>query len=249
MLLYSKSWIEKHKDDLEPWQQSAYEEFAKTMTDKENPYPCVPGIQGFIQDSLRFCFAGNPEEESSIKRLSAALKEYGTISRDTGRYASIVIFFETSKQKEYDIESFQHLFWSLLNRIHHYDGSAWPEDIPKNPHHHDWEFCFEGEPYFAFCATPAHTIRKSRYFPFFALAFQPRWVFEDINADTPFGRKLKNVIRKRLLEYDGVRPHPDLKWYGQEDNHEWKQYFLRDDETSMSRCPFSTMKNEIKNRS
>ena len=100
----------------------------------------------------------------------------------------------------------------------------------QNPAHHKWEFCFDEEPYFVFCATPAHTLRKSRHFPFLLLAFQPRWVFEEINNSTAFGHKMKKLIRKRLIEYDAIPCHPDLKWYGQEDNHEWKQYFLSDDD-------------------
>ncbi|MGI8315609.1 YqcI/YcgG family protein [Halobacillus mangrovi] len=247
MFLCSKSWIEENKKELNPWELSAYEHFSTMMTDKKNPYPCVPGIQGFSKDMLRFGFAGDPRQEASAKHLSVLLKEYGKISRDTGSYASLVVFFDSrSISTETDVEDYREFFWKILNNVHKYDEKPWPENIPQFPDHHEWEFCFDEEPYFSFCATPSHSIRKSRFFPYFLIAFQPRWVFEEINSSTKIGSRLKNVIRKRLVEYDQTSPHPALKWYGQEDNYEWKQYFLSEDETSPSKCPFMAIKNKLK---
>ncbi|KPL59553.1 YqcI/YcgG family protein [Rossellomorea vietnamensis] len=244
-MIYSKGWIDQHLGELTSWQQSAYTHFSEVMSDEEHPYPCVPGKQGFQTDTLRFGFAEDPRKDEATDMLVSLLKEYGGISRDTGKYASLVVFFQ-SEEIEGSVETYQHIFWDLLNRVHKLDDKPWPDGIGKDPHDHTWEFCFDGEPYFAFCATPAHIVRKSRHFPYFLLAFQPRWVFDEINSSTTFGQKLKKVIRKRLVEYDGVDPHPSLKWYGQEDNYEWKQYYLSDDDSSMSKCPFSHMHKKIK---
>jgi uncharacterized protein len=247
-MLRSKSWIDQHKDELTNWQQSAYNHFSAMMCDEHHPYPCVPGKQGFQSDTLRFGFAGDPRNEAASEELAALLKQYGKISRDTGTYASLVVFFNSEgiEEDNHSIDSYQHIFWTLLNRIHELDETPWPDGIAKDPHHHTWEFCFEGEPYFAFCATPAHIVRKSRHFPYFLVAFQPRWVFDEINSSTAFGQKLKKVIRKRLIEYDEAEPHPSLKWYGQEDNYEWKQYYLSDDDSSLSKCPFLNSQKKIK---
>lgn len=46
------------------------------------------------------------------------------------------------------------------------------------------------------------------------LTFQPRWVFEDLNDTTAFGRNMSKQIRKRLEAYDEVPIHPHLGWYG-----------------------------------
>lgn len=245
--IFDKHWIEEHCETLPLWQQSAYGSFSSTIADKENTYPCIPARQGFMTNNLRFSFIGDPRKDDSLKVLAKALSEYGKCSRDTGKYASLVVFFETPEDivAQYDVEDYRQLFWTVLNKVSELDDTEWPEHIPTDPSHHKWEFCFGGEPYFGFCATPAHEIRKSRQFPCFIMAFQPRWVFEEINDSTTFGRKLKQAIRKRLVEYDGIPPHPDLKWYGQKDNHEWKQYFLSDDETSPSKCPFMKMKNKL----
>ncbi|BCB05569.1 YqcI/YcgG family protein [Bacillus sp. KH172YL63] len=245
-MLCSKSWIEQHMKELTPWQQSAFHHFSALMLDEAHPYPCVPGKQGYQTDTLRYGFAGDPRQEEASQAVASILKQYGEVSRDTGHYASLVVFFDSREMDGDSVESYQHVFWELLNRVHELDEGPWPDDIALDPHDHTWEFCFDGEPYFAFCATPAHTLRKSRHFPYFLLAFQPRWVFDEINASTSFGQKLKKVIRKRLHEFDEQEPHPSLKWYGQEDNHEWKQYYLSDDESSMSKCPFMNKHKKIK---
>jgi len=246
--LYTKSCIEETPDQLEHWQWSAFNHFSSMMLDEDHPYPCLPGKQGFLANSLRFGFVGDPRNNTSIKNLAHLLQTYGDISRDTGKYASLVIFFDSRElEKDFaDVDRYQTLFWSILSQVHEQDAKPWPEGIPEDPSHHEWEFCFDGEPYFSFCATPAHTQRKSRSFPYFMLTFQPRWVFDELNDSTTRGRKMKKVIRERLESYDGMAPHPDLKWYGQKDNHEWKQYFLHDDESTPSKCPFMRMKEKFK---
>ncbi|MCA0173804.1 YqcI/YcgG family protein [Bacillus sp. RAR_GA_16] len=233
---------------MEEWQRDVYAQFSAMLEDGEKPYPCIPGKQGFHQDHLRFGFVEDPTKSITCAQLATLLKEYGEVARDTGKYASLVVFFDsrTLVDQKVDVEQYQSYFWSLLNKVHELDEKPWPEDIPTDPHDPKWEFCFNGEPYFAFCATPAHQVRKSRQFPCFLIAFQPRWVFDEINAETIFGQKLKKAIRQRLVSYDGIPAHPALKWYGQQDNYEWEQYFLSDDEASLSKCPFHAMKNKWK---
>jgi FPC/CPF motif-containing protein YcgG len=70
------------------------------------------------------------------------------------------------------------------------------------------------------------------------LAITPRWVLENFNASPTFAKKIKERIRKRLVNYDNIDIHPDLNSYGNENNYEWKQYYLRDDDTALSKCPF-----------
>lgn len=245
-MLFTKEKIENHPTELKQWQRKVYHQFVNMMTSRERAYPCVPGIQGFINNMHRYSFIEDPLRLSSAEQLADCLKEYGEVSRETGPFSSLIIFCDTRRllEEKVTLEEYEKIFWSLLNQTHKKDSTPWPEHIPTDPEDHSWEFCFDGEPYFAFCATPAHNLRASRHFPCLLLAFQPRWVFDEINETTPFGRKIKRVIRKRLKDFDKVPPHPSLKWYGQKDNHEWKQYFLRDDHTSISSCPFMAMKNK-----
>jgi len=241
--LYTKSWLEQHTSDLAAWQQRAFKEFTTMLTHESEPYPCIPGRQGYLSDHLRFGFIAEPDSPFAAQELALLLKQYGECSRDTGKYASLVVFTQPSALAiECSIEQYEETFWTLMNNTSSYDQKEWPADISRDPSEASWEFCFDGLPYFTFCATPAHITRKSRHFSSFLLAFQPRWVFAEINDSTPFGRHMKKAIRTRLVEYDGIPAHPSLNWYGQKENLEWKQYYLRDDEKAPAQCPFARMK-------
>lgn len=246
--LLTKTYIEENYTLLPDWQQRAYQTFANTIADAHHRFPCIPGRQGFLTNQLRFCFLGSPALDETRLVLAEVLRNYGECSRTTGEYASLVVIFETAESGAFlesetaevmaSVEAYEAQFWSILSDLHALDERAWPNSIAPDPEHHTWEFVFDGEPYFAFCATPSHSARRSRFFPWFLIAFQPRFVFDQINDSTLLGQKLKTVIRKRLEAYDSAPVHPALKSYGQSDNHEWKQYFLRDDDTSPHKCPF-----------
>lgn len=248
--LYAKSDLEKIKETLPDWQMDSFNYLNKKIGDKENKFPCIPGRQAFLSDQLRIAFVGDPRSPETAKELAPLLTRYGAISRETGKYASLTVIFHTPEEllTDYKIEDYESLFWQFLNSLSMEDPASWPDDIPENPEHFQWEYCFNGEPYFVLCATPAHSKRKSRSFPYFMLTFQPRWVFEELNDTTAFGRNMSKQIRKRLEAYDEVPIHPHLGWYGKKDNLEWKQYFLRDDENQVSQCPFMKMKNIFKKK-
>jgi FPC/CPF motif-containing protein YcgG len=76
------------------------------------------------------------------------------------------------------------------------------------------------------------------------LAITPRWVLQEFNKHETFAKSIKSQIRNRLEAYDTIRIHPDLNSYGNKANFEWKQYFLRDDESSLSKCPFHRLLNK-----
>ncbi|GAA0371760.1 YqcI/YcgG family protein [Bacillus horti] len=240
--LYTKLSLDEHVDSLPLWAQEAYNQFSNMMLDPINAFPCIPGRQGFQSNQLRFGFVPEPSSTEAIKQTAELLKQYGHCSKETGKYASFVLFFEPNPLVgNLSVQEYEQLFWSFLSQLSAQDETLWPARISIDPAHPSWEFCFDGQPYFTFCATPAHQKRKSRSFATFLLAFQPRWVFEEINDATPFGRNMKKLIRKNLESYDQVPVHPSLKWYGQKDNLEWQQYFLPDDQSTPTVCPFSTV--------
>lgn len=238
--LFTKDWIGENLSWLPEWQSEAFTWLANRIADKENTYPCVPGRMGFLAGNMRFAFLGDPRSADTGESLAAHLQTYGQCAREAGPYTSLVVFFETTADlsAKHNIAQFEQLFWSILSDVHRLDVHPWPADIAADPAHFAWEFCFAGEPYFVFCTTPRHVARRSRYSPYFTMTFQPRWVFSDINASTPYGRKLREIIRKRLQAYDDAPIHPALGLYGQTENHEWQQYFLRDDESTLTQCPF-----------
>ncbi|WP_369809997.1 YqcI/YcgG family protein [Gracilibacillus caseinilyticus] len=225
---------------LSSWEQTVLESFKQKMTDRQRPFPCIPATIGFATNQLRYGFVGDPAVDSTIRDVAALLTAYTKQSRAYGRYTSLIIFFQISENAELSpsVENFEKIFWNHLERLNKYDEKEWPSDIPTDPHHPAWEYCFHGERYFMFCATPAHKNRMSRQFDSFMLAITPRWVLEQFNSSPKHAEKIKQQIRKRIDNYDQLTIHSALNSYGESDNFEWRQYFLRDDNSSLSKCPF-----------
>jgi uncharacterized protein len=236
------------RSQLADWEKTALLKFEEKMTDKKNPFPCIPATIGFSLNHLRYGFAGDPRKECSTRELALLLEDFSRNSRHFGNYTSLIIFFNTPQSmiKTFNVQQYEQLFWQHLNMLNEFDTSKWPEDIPDNPHNPIWEFCFHGEPYFMYCATPAHINRKSRHFDFMMLAITPRWVLKEFNKSESHAARIKLQVRKRLADYDTIEIHKDLNLYGKNDNYEWKQYFLRDDDTSLSKCPFHCFFNFFK---
>lgn len=234
---------ENHKQ----WQLDAIHKWTLKMTDRGSRFPCIPAVQGYVLNHLRYGFVQNAEEKDAAEKLAYLLHSFGENARTIGSYTSLVVFIQADTQPEHNdgVEYYERLFWSLLSRTTEMDRKPWPAHLPSDPSDHLWEYCYDGEPYFVYCGTPAHKLRRSRSFPYMVLAFTPRWVLENFNAATLQAEKTKQMIRKRLCAYDPVPPHPDLKLYGAEDNYEWKQYFLRDSDNSLPACPFSRMYQKV----
>ncbi|MBM7571173.1 YqcI/YcgG family protein [Aquibacillus albus] len=220
---------------LSSWMIDAYHCFNEKLTNKENKFPCIPAIAGYQLDQFRYGFTDELTKDTTCKDVASLLSHFGKVYKDIGKYPSLILFF--NNENKLKISDYEKKFWNLLIKVSERDTIAWPKEIPENPTHSLWEFCFEGERYFVYTATPSHQKRQSRSFPYFMLGITPRWVFDQFQL-TKTAPSLKKRIRQRLKEYDSIEPHPALKLYGDSDNFEAKQYFLRDDQSSFSQCPF-----------
>ncbi|MFC4403394.1 YqcI/YcgG family protein [Gracilibacillus xinjiangensis] len=210
------------------------------MSEKDKPFPCIPATIGHTLQHFRYGFIGCPTKKETVQELAGLLNSYTEQSREFGKYTSLVVFYELSEglKERFTVEQYEQLFWQQLNSLSVMDLCDWPSNIPDNAENTLWEFCFQKERYFVYCATPAHKERKSRKFDTMMLALTPRWVFDLFNDSNKQAPKIKDKIRGRIGSYDTVAIHPELRKYGAEDNFEWKQYFLRDDNTSLLKCPF-----------
>ncbi|WP_282155877.1 YqcI/YcgG family protein [Cytobacillus gottheilii] len=237
-----------HREVLDDWERTALEQFSEKMSDKTKPFPCIPATIGFSKNQLRYGFIGDPRNEETLYELAAILGKFTRESKHFGPYTSLIIFYQTpvDLKETYTVEDYEQLFWEQLSGLSAVDAEEWPEDIPVDPHHPIWEFCFNGEKYFMYCATPAHVSRQSRHFDNMMLAITPRWVLQEFNKKEKFACSIKKKVRERLTKYDDATIHPDLNSYGSEDNFEWRQYFLRDDDTSLSKCPYHRMLKFLK---
>ncbi|MGM0847068.1 MAG: YqcI/YcgG family protein [Bacillota bacterium] len=247
MVLYREE--DQEGSVLAHWQRDAIHHFADKMTSPKK-FPCIPATQAYALKHLRYGFAGSPASESTGGELAEILKQFSLSSREFGRYTTLVVFFDTPTAliETNTVEDFEFLFWKLLNQLNELDEINWPNHIPTEPEDSQWEFCFHGEQYFMYCATPLHKNRDSRYFPYMMMAITPRWVLQEFNSRPGYAGKVQKQIRKRLELYDEIDAHPELKKYGSQDNYEWKQYFLRDDDSALSKCPFHKMMNASKEK-
>ncbi|MEH7073842.1 YqcI/YcgG family protein [Neobacillus drentensis] len=238
-----------NKEQLLQWERCALEKFEAKMKDKEHPFPCIPATQGFALNQLRYGFLGDPRHDSSKIDLAQLLTTYTNESKEFGTYTSLIVFFDTPSdlKQEYTVEQFEQIFWEHLSGLTEQDQIEWPNHIPVDPHNPLWEFCYHGEQYFMYCATPSHRNRKSRHFDVYMLAITPRWVLTEFGKPEDYAKKIRKQVRKRLENYDSIDIHPDLNTYGKADNYEWKQYFLHDDDTALSKCPFHRMLKEERN--
>ncbi|MEB1809185.1 MAG: YqcI/YcgG family protein [Bacillaceae bacterium] len=239
---------EKAQLQLHGWKLNAIQHFEEKMTNRQHLFPCIPATQAFALSHLRYGFVGHPDDDLTSYELAQVLKEYSENYRQFGKYTTLIVFFKGSHEENITVEEYEQKYWKLLNKVTELDEKSWPEHIPQDPHENEWEFCFHGEPYFMYCATPVHTHRNSRSFPYFMMAITPRWVLQQFNTSPDYAEKMKTQIRKRLAAYDHIEAHPELKKYGEDDNYEWKQYFLHDDETALSKCPFHRAQQLLMNK-
>ncbi|PAF40638.1 hypothetical protein CHH69_01935 [Terribacillus saccharophilus] len=228
------------------WQQEALLTFHSKLSDQKSQFPCIPATVGHRLGQFRYGFAVDPTTEDAAKQLADFLHTYGQQAKEFGSYTSLIIFFDTTKQQELylDVSAYFDIFWNLLSKTTAHDQQIWPIHIPNNPANALWEYCFGGEQYFMYCATPAHSNKKSRNFPCMMLAITPRWVLETFESKPKAAAGIKQKIRERILKYDLSDIHPDLNAYGNKDNLEWKQYFLHDDNSSPIKCPFHRRKQD-----
>jgi FPC/CPF motif-containing protein YcgG len=219
------------------WERDAADRFTRRMLDRERPFPCIFGTDALRRGSLRFAFV--PDGVDPDGHLADVLRDFVAMAPALGRRTSLVAFFEPSPGVE-TLEDHRDWFWSLMQSLHVQDTEPWPADIPVDAEHSMWEFCFAGMPMFVVANTPAHQHRASRYFEYFCITFQPRFVFEDIGEDSAQGQSARKIIRSRLRAYDTLAPNPMLGSFGAPGNREWTQYFLEDDNEVMpetARCP------------
>jgi FPC/CPF motif-containing protein YcgG len=225
--------------DLKGWEADAQERFIDRMSGTDPAFPCIFGVDATKRGTLRLAFV--PAGEQRLERLAAALREFADQAEELGRRTSLVAIFEHDPALR-TLDDYRDAFWSMLRGLRERDTRPWPEGIAEDTEDPEWEFSFHGQPMFVVVNTPVHKRRQSRHFEYFAITFQPRFVFEDLAETTPQGRKSREIIRGRLVRYDDLPPAPVLGSFGTAGNREWVQYFLEDDNEVVDtavRCPIN----------
>ena len=141
--------------------------------------------------------------------------------------------------------------WNALEWIHIHDPERWPDEIPDDPDNPAWCFCFNGVQLFINMSSGEHKrLRNRNLCDFMTLVINPRENFDAVaSLNTRQGRLLRENIRKRLEKYNNGFVPPELGFYGEESNKEWKQYQLEEEGMKRpDRCPFSHVSHSRKQR-
>lgn len=222
--------------ELPDWAVSHYEGFRDSMLDPEE-FPCHFGVAAERDGSALYTFCPSATDPAALSRLREALLAYiATFRGHPGRTPCVVFF--APPDRELSEAEWNTRFWGVLQYLHDHDPASWPADIPTDPDHRQWEFCFGGEPIFPTARAPCYEKRRSRYTPHgLEITVQPRDVFSGVTGDTVAGTHAREFIDRRLREYDDVVPHADIGDWEDDASHEWKQYMLPEGEESHERCP------------
>ena len=219
--------------ELPSWLQESY---STLRTHVMNPtYPCFFGTMAEKRGEMFYSFV----QGKDIAHLPATMAKFGELaSQPAYEKNNIAIFFEPDARPLSHTQYHDH-FWHILQTLHDHDPHPHADQQPA-PDDPKWEFSFAGVEMFVVCACPSFGARHSRNLgPGMVLLFQPRSVFVDKVTNRVIGQQAREEVRRRLLKWDALPAHPDLGFYGDPGNLEWKQYFLPDDNVpAAGRCPF-----------
>ena len=217
------------------WVRDHWETFEESMTGEVDgsPFPCFFGAESVRQGDPLYTAVGSMSDPDALRQLGTTLLEYLDTWESHSDRASLVAVFRPPAEPWTERE-YHEALWNILQFLHVHDPEPWPAEIPTDTDHPEWEFSFGGEPMCPTCRAPFYEERQSRYSPVgLEITFQPRALFEKLNvtADHPTGEQARELIQRRLEEYDGVAPHRFLGDWGVEGDREWHQYMLPDDGT------------------
>ena len=223
---------------LPDWAREHYETFRADMLGERDgtPFPCFFGVDSEKEGWALYTFVPGFDDES-LARFADVTRAYLRTQEHHSPRTSLVAFFRNTDGEQPE-QHWHDRYWEVLQFLHDHDPEPWPEEFPTDPDHHQFEFCYAGEPIFPTARTPAHDRRHSRFNPHgLEVTVQPRSVFAGVTGDTVAGQRAREVITDRLERYDDVCPHAHLGDWEDDESHEWKQYVLPNDERDLEDCP------------
>ena len=220
----------------ETWKLEAYEQYKASL--RAPDYPCFFGQSGEARGEMLYTFVA----PGGLHELVTNMREFVSLTGDPPHERSSLAAFFQPDPSITDHSSFVARFWGVLQFLHDHDRDPATDRTPEHPL---WEFAFEGCEMFVVGASPTYKQRRSRNLgPGVVLVFQHRFLFIDPATSQPIAASVRQRIHKRMLAYDGMTVHPDIGFYGNAGNREWKQYALPDDnEPEAGACPFHARAN------
>jgi hypothetical protein len=214
------------------WVSQAYDAFTEKILGEDPGYPCYFGSQGQQRGNNSFSAVDTRHPGThGTAALAATLRAYRERAWQGPKRQTLLVFVGPAVPDP-RLDQDHDRFWTLLRELSDHDTAPWPADVPADPLDPRWQWCFDGEPWFVFAASPAHRDRRSRDLgPCLTLVFQVRRVFEGIGGATVAGKAAKRRVREGLERYDVAPPHPSLGDGEHSTYFKWRQYALPDDAT------------------
>ncbi|PWA08009.1 YqcI/YcgG family protein [Pueribacillus theae] len=215
------------------WLIEEYKTFHNLVTDRT--FPCYFGMGAENKGELRYAYLPHNDWSHFPEVVESFL---GLFEEPPFIRHGLFVFVEPEKEEK-SLDYYRQYFWRILQYLHDHDPHPWPEDIPKDPDHFLWDFCFAGKPFFAFGNCPAYKQRKTRNLGnSLILGIQPRMIFEGLEGTQKGGIMSRERVRERVQKWDKLPKHPDISHYGDPSHNEWKQFFIGDDiEPIKGKCP------------
>ncbi|MGC2404584.1 MAG: YqcI/YcgG family protein [Acidobacteriaceae bacterium] len=215
------------------WKTDSYEQYRARL--RAPQYPCFFGQTAEARGEMLYSFSDwscLPEFVRNVRKFVSL------IGSPPHERSSLTAFFKPDPGITNHV-AFVQRFWDVLQFLHEHDRNPATDRAPDHPL---WEFAFEGCEMFVVGASPTYQRRRSRNLgPGMVLVFQPRLLFIDPATAQPIAATVRRRIHGRMLAYDEMTVHPDIGFYGNPGNREWKQYALPDDnEPETGSCPFHT---------
>jgi hypothetical protein len=224
-------------DPKDRWQLEAYQQYKAKLGSPD--YPCFFGQSGEAHGEMLYTFVAQRSLDDLLANMQQFIRLIGT---QQYKRSSLIAFFEPDSSIA-NHASFVARFWQILQYLHDRDSDPATHRMPDDPL---WEFSFEGSEMFVVGASPTYRRRLSRNLgPGIVLVFQPRFLFIDPVTAQPIPAPVRQRIHGRMLAYDGLPVHPDIGFYGDVANREWKQYALPDDnEPEAGSCPYHSSRGD-----
>lgn len=212
------------------WVPEAHSVFTERILAEEPSYPCYFGTQGQQRGNNSFSAVDTRYPDThGPAALARSLRAYRQRAWQGPKRQTLIVFVGPAVHGA-ELADDHRRFWTLLDELRAYDTEPWPADVPTDPADPRWQWCFDGEPWFIFAASPAYRDRRSRDLgPCLTLVFQVRRVFEGIGGSTVAGKAAKRRVREGLARYDRIGPHPTLGDGDTSTDFKWRQYALPDD--------------------
>lgn len=220
------------------WVTRAFAQYRQALLDEE--FPCYFGTAAERRGDMQYSWADD-RTAAGIEHLPGVVRSFLDVVRIDRRRRRVLAIVMPG-DRESTLAADERRFWRLLDFLHSQDARGWPEQVPRDPDLPGWEYCFDGEPMFAFACSPHYQRRFSRRMgAAFLLCFQPRSIFSGIEGWSRAGQRARQLILERARAYDAVPPHPGIAnmAYGDPAMREWRQYMLPDENTPLlAQCPF-----------